>query len=72
MATLNAAGTPPNAHERKECARRHPKHVEERLRAERATRLEAAATRTNAAKAKGIPSLPELSSQRAHDQTIAA
>jgi hypothetical protein len=41
--TLDAAGTPPNAHERKECARRRHEHVEERPRAERATRPEAAA-----------------------------
>ncbi len=66
MVTLDAAGTPPNAHERKECARRCCEHVEERLRAERATRPEAAAARTNAAKAKVIPPLPELSSQCAH------
>jgi hypothetical protein len=72
MATLDAAGTPPNAHEREECARRRCEHVEEWPRAERATRPEAAAARTNAAKAKGIPSLPELSSQRAHERMIAA
>jgi hypothetical protein len=72
MVTLDAAGTLPNAHKRKECARQRRKHVEERPRAERATRPEAAAARTNAAKAKVIPSLPELSSQRAHERTIAA
>jgi hypothetical protein len=72
MATLDAAGTPPNAHKREECARRRREHVEERPCAERAMRPEAAAARTNAAKAKGIPSLPELSSQRTHKRTIAA
>ncbi len=72
MATLDAADTLPNAHEREECARQRREQVEERPRAERAMRPEAAAARTNAAKAKGIPSLPELSSQRAHERTIAA
>ncbi len=72
MVTLDAAGTSPNAHERKECARRRREHVEERPRAERATRPETAAVRMNAVKAKVIPSLPELSSQCAHERMIAA